>query len=126
MTTSGVQVVSSANITWDPSNLPTAELRGWTPFVALQSRYNMLERTPESDLIPMADAFDLAVVAWGPLAEGRVTGKYLEGGQGRLRDDAAEGIFLHSWSGPDETVDLVVRIAADMGGTPGQGAPTRL
>src|SRR4030088_2177901 len=26
MTTSGVQVVSSANITWDPSNLPTAGL----------------------------------------------------------------------------------------------------
>ncbi len=52
----------------------TAELRGWTPFVALQSRYNMLERTPESDLVPMADAFDLAVVAWGPRAEGRLTG----------------------------------------------------
>ena len=100
----------------------TAELRGWTPFVALQSRYNMLERTPESDLVPMADAFDLAVVAWGPLAEGRLTGKYLEGGQGRLRDDAAEGIFQHSWSGPDETVDLVVRIAGEIGCTPAQVA----
>jgi hypothetical protein len=32
----------------------TAELRGWTSFVALQSRYNMVERTPESDLVPMA------------------------------------------------------------------------
>jgi len=100
----------------------TAELRGWTPFVALQSRYNMLERTPESDLIPMADAFDLAVVAWGPLAEGRLTGKYRAGGQGRLRDDAAEGIFQHSWSGPDETVDLVARIAGDIGCTPAQVA----
>jgi aryl-alcohol dehydrogenase-like predicted oxidoreductase len=70
----------------------------------------------------MADAFDLAVVAWGPLAEGRLTGKYLEGGQGRLRDDAAEGIFQHSWSGPDETVDLVVRIAGDVGCTPAQVA----
>ena len=100
----------------------TAELRGWTPFVALQSRYNMLERTPEGDLVPMADAFDLAVVAWGPLAEGRLTGKYRAGGQGRLRDDAAEGIFQHSWSGPDETVDLVARIAGDIGCTPAQVA----
>ena len=100
----------------------TAELRGWTPFVALQSRYNMLERTPEGDLLPMADAFDLAVVAWGPLAEGRLTGKYREGGQGRLRDDAAEGLFQHSWYGPDETVDLVVRIAGDIGCTPAQVA----
>jgi aryl-alcohol dehydrogenase-like predicted oxidoreductase len=82
----------------------------------------MLERTPESDLVPMADAFDLAVVAWGPLAEGRLTGKYRAGGQGRLRDDAAEGIFQHSWSGPDETVDLVARIAGDIGCTPAQVA----
>ena len=51
-----------------------------------------------------------------------MTGKYLEGGQGRLRDDAAEGIFQHSWSGPDETVDLVVRIAGDIGCTPAQVA----
>ncbi len=108
---------------WEVAEANTAaELRGWTPFVALQSRYNMLERTPESDLVPMAGAFDLAVVAWGPLAEGRLTGKYLEGGQGRLRDDAAEGIFQHSWSGPDETVDLVVRIAGDIGCTPAQVA----
>ena len=100
----------------------TAELRGWTPFVALQSRYNLLERTPESDLVPMANAFDLALVAWGPLAEGRLTGKYLGGDQGRLRDDAAEGIFQHSWSGPDETIDLVVRIAGAIGCTPAQVA----
>jgi aryl-alcohol dehydrogenase-like predicted oxidoreductase len=79
-------------------------------------------RTPEGDLLPMAEAFDLAVVAWGPLAEGRLTGKYREGDQGRLRDDAAEGIFQHSWSDPDETVDLVVRIAADIGCTPAQVA----
>ena len=108
---------------WEVAEANTiAELRGWTPFVALQSRYNMLERTPESDLLPMADAFDLAVVAWGPLAEGRLTGKYRQGGQGRLRDDATEGIFQHSWSGPDETVNLVVRIAGDIGCTPAQVA----
>jgi aryl-alcohol dehydrogenase-like predicted oxidoreductase len=70
----------------------------------------------------MTDTFDLAVVAWGPLAEGRLTGKYRQGGQGRLRDDATEGIFQHSWSGPDETVDLVARVAGDIGCTPAQVA----
>jgi len=100
----------------------TARLAGWTPFVALQSRYNMLERTPESELIPMADAFDLTLVAWGPLAEGRLSGKYLGGGQGRLRADTTEGIFQHSWTGPAETVNLVVNIATDIGCTPPQVA----
>ncbi len=108
---------------WEVAEADTiAELRGWTPFVALQSRYNLLERTPERDLLPMADAFGLAVVAWGPLAEGRLTGKYLDGGQGRLRQDADEELFQHSWNGPDETVRLVLEIAGDLGRTPAQVA----
>jgi len=41
----------------------TAELRGWTPFVALQSRYNLLERTPESDLVPMDSRASAQVAA---------------------------------------------------------------
>jgi aryl-alcohol dehydrogenase-like predicted oxidoreductase len=57
-----------------------AELRGWTPFVGLQIEYNLIERTPERDLMPMARALDLAVVAWSPLASGILSGKYAEGG----------------------------------------------
>ena len=32
-----------------------AELRGWTPFVALQIEYSLIERTPERELLPMAE-----------------------------------------------------------------------
>jgi aryl-alcohol dehydrogenase-like predicted oxidoreductase len=53
-----------------------AELRGWTAFVGLQVEYNLVDRTPERDLIPMARALDLAVVAWSPLASGILSGKY--------------------------------------------------
>ncbi|MGW6281035.1 aldo/keto reductase [Kribbella sp. NPDC055071] len=106
---------------WEIAEADTmAELRGWTAFAGLQARYNLLERTPERDLVPMADAFDLAVVAWGPLAEGRLTGKYLAGGQGRLRTEVAEEIFQHSRSGSDETVRLVVDLAAESGCSPAQ------
>ncbi len=38
-----------------------AQCYGWTPFVALQVEYSLVERTPERDLLPMAKAFDLAV-----------------------------------------------------------------
>jgi len=108
---------------WEVAQANTmAELRGWTPFVGLQSRYNLLERTPERELVPMAGAFDLAIVAWGPLAEGRLTSKYLHGAQGRLGDDEAKEIFHHSRTGPDETVRLVAKIAADIGCTAAQVA----
>ncbi|HEX8647867.1 MAG TPA: aldo/keto reductase [Thermoleophilaceae bacterium] len=62
-----------------------AELRGWTPFVGLQIEYSLAERTVERELVPMAAALDLAVLAWGPLAGGLLTGKYAGGaGEGRL------------------------------------------
>lgn len=53
-----------------------AQCYGWTPFVALQVEYSLVQRTPERDLIPMAKAFDLAVTPWSPLGQGVLTGKY--------------------------------------------------
>ncbi len=55
-----------------------AELRGWSRFVGLQIEYNLIERTPERDLLPMAKAFDLGITPWAPLAGGALTGKYLD------------------------------------------------
>ena len=53
-----------------------AVLRGWSPFVAIQIKYNLLDRTPERDLLPMARALDIGVTAWAPLGGGVLTGKY--------------------------------------------------
>ena len=53
-----------------------ADLRGWSPFVALQIEYSLVERTVEHELIPMAQAFGLGVLPWSPLGGGILTGKY--------------------------------------------------
>ena len=53
-----------------------ADLRGLTAFSALQVEYNLLQRTAERDLLPMANALDIGVTAWSPLAGGLLTGKY--------------------------------------------------
>jgi aryl-alcohol dehydrogenase-like predicted oxidoreductase len=53
-----------------------AVLRGWTPFVALQLRYSLIDRAAERDLLPMARAFDLAVMPWSVLGAGVLSGKY--------------------------------------------------
>ena len=45
-----------------------AELRGWSPFVALQLRYSLIDRAAERDLLPMAREFDLAVTPWSVIA----------------------------------------------------------
>jgi aryl-alcohol dehydrogenase-like predicted oxidoreductase len=53
-----------------------ASLRGWSPFVALQMEYSLIERTVERELIPMARALNLGITAWSPLSRGVLTGKY--------------------------------------------------
>ncbi len=62
-----------------------AEWRGWSPFVGLQIPYSLIERTPERELLPMAEALELTVTPWGTLGGGVLTGKYRRGGA-RPRD----------------------------------------
>lgn len=68
--------VSDAPAWWVAQANTLAELRGWTSFVGLQIEYSLLERTVERDLIPMAKAFGLTVLAWSPLKGGILSGKY--------------------------------------------------
>ena len=63
-----------------------AELMGWSQFVALQVEYSLLQRTPERDLIPMTKHFDMTLTPWAPLAGGALTGKYLRGDKGRIKE----------------------------------------
>ena len=84
--------VSDAAAWWISRANTIAELRGWTSFVGLQIEYSLLERTPERELLPMAQALGLTVTAWSPLASGLLTGKYRisesgvqsEDGKGRM------------------------------------------
>jgi len=68
--------VSDAPAWWIAQANTLASLRGWSPFVGLQIEYSLVERTVERELIPMAKALDLGLVAWSPLAGGVLTGKY--------------------------------------------------
>jgi aryl-alcohol dehydrogenase-like predicted oxidoreductase len=52
-----------------------ADLRGWSPFVALQIPYSVAARAPERELLPMAASLGLALVPWGVLGAGILTGK---------------------------------------------------
>jgi aryl-alcohol dehydrogenase-like predicted oxidoreductase len=62
---------------WQASRMHAiADVRGWTPLVALQIPYNLTERTVERELIPMAAEMGMGVLPWSPLAGGVLTGKY--------------------------------------------------
>lgn len=75
---------------WRVAQMQTlADLRGWSPFVALQIEYSLVERTVEHELLPMAEAMGLGVLPWSPLGGGVLTGKY---DRADLADDNAADV----------------------------------
>jgi aryl-alcohol dehydrogenase (NADP+) len=55
---------------------------GLAEFTVLQPHYNLVERDFERTLLPVADAWDLAVLPYYALAKGFLTGKYRPGAGG--------------------------------------------
>jgi aryl-alcohol dehydrogenase-like predicted oxidoreductase len=116
---------------WQVSRMQTiADLRGWSPLVALQIEYSLIERTVERDLIPMAGELGLGVIPWSPLGSGVLTGKYtrddLDHGGGsagatgtRKNVAAANGALTEHAL---DVADVVTKIAQDLEVTPSQVA----
>ena len=92
-----------------------ADLRGWARFVALQVPYSLADRAVERDLLPMARAFDMAILPWGLLEAGELTGKY-----NRPTDEPKRN------QQPSERnlalADEVMKLAQEIGRTPSQVA----
>ncbi|CAG8577589.1 44842_t:CDS:10 [Gigaspora margarita] len=112
-------VVSSGNM--------LADLRGWSRFIGLQTRYNLLDRSLEFDLQPACAEYDVGIIPWGCVAEGFLTGKH-------TRESIAEKIndksnFRTSAVGRAakkeqnwKILDEVIAIAAEVKRTPVQVA----
>lgn len=94
-----------------------AELRGWAPVVGIQVEYNMIERTADRELLPMAEAHGLGVAFWSPLAGGTLTGKYRKEIDPNSRRALAGGLLVKDEKGERETaiLDEVEAIAKETG-----------
>jgi aryl-alcohol dehydrogenase-like predicted oxidoreductase len=91
------------------------ELRGWSRPAAIQLAYSVSSRDAERELLPMAAGLNLAVLAWGNLNGGILTGKYGEGGAGPRRyGDHSPG------ERPARVASVVREIADGRGATPAQ------
>jgi aryl-alcohol dehydrogenase-like predicted oxidoreductase len=83
-------------------SLWVAKELGLNRFVCEQLAYHLLDRTAEREVIPAARSFGLAVISWGPLCGGLLTGKYTRDDQG------AEG----RWQGGKDNFDRRANAAA--------------
>jgi len=109
--------ISDAPAWWIAQANTLAELRGWTRFVGLQIEYNLVERSVERELVPMAKALGLGVVAWSPLSGGILTGKYHGNGEkqeGRMNVEAMKS-FLPDQKSSDRIVRAVKDVSDQVG-----------
>ncbi len=95
-----------------------ADLRGWSRFIGLQAPYNLLERELEADIFPMARAFDVGVLTWGPLSSGKLTGKHSEG----QTSDTKRMRSVTLTDREAAIIDTTIQIAQETGHTPSQVA----
>ncbi|WP_405161785.1 aldo/keto reductase [Nocardia sp. NBC_01499] len=115
---------------WQVSRMQTiADLRGWSPLVALQIEYSLIQRTVERDLIPMAREMGLGVIPWSPLGSGVLTGKYTRDDLDHEADSSPEGtrknVAAAQGSLTENSLaiaDVVKEVAGEIGKTPAQVA----
>ncbi|MBI4298094.1 MAG: aldo/keto reductase [Chloroflexi bacterium] len=72
----------------------TSRLHSLERFIAVQLRYNMLDRSIEKEVVPCCQAYGIGVVPWGPLASGFLTGKYARSSETPARFSPSSGIYF--------------------------------
>jgi aryl-alcohol dehydrogenase-like predicted oxidoreductase len=100
-----------------------AIFRGWTPLINLQIEYNLLQRTVEADLIPMAQKLGLGVTPWSPLKGGVLTGKHTrQSAASGAKPGRGEWVTRNLSEEAYRVVDVLVAVAREAGCTPSQAA----
>lgn len=104
--------------------------KGYTPYIALQAKYNLVIREPEWELLPVCEENGLGFVVWGPLFGGWLSGRYQRGmtepPEGRIKE-AEKQDWFEKWSRYNvettwKIIDKLMEISARRGKSPAQVA----
>ena len=109
--------ISDAPAWWIAQANTLAHFRGWSPFVGLQIEYSLIERTVERELVPVANALNLGLTAWSPVAGGVLSGKYHGHGSSeasRMSSDMMKG-FMPEQQRADRIVAAVKKVSDETG-----------
>jgi aryl-alcohol dehydrogenase-like predicted oxidoreductase len=99
--------------------LKLSEMHGLPRPVSIQNAFNLINRTFEYGLSEISHRENIGLLAYSPLGFGILTGKYLEGGQGRLTLFPQFGQRYHKLN-VDDAVAAYRVLANEIGITPAQ------
>lgn len=102
-------------------SLTTSERHGLARYVVYQGYYSLIAREYEWELMPLGLDQGVGLMVWSPLAQGQLSGKItrshpISSGRQALTDFEVEHEYLY------DVVDVLVKIAADLGKTVSQVA----
>jgi len=95
-----------------------AQIHSWTPLVALQIEYSLIERTVEGELIPMARELGLGVTPWSPLRGGALSGKYTRENAQTVKADRGDRVTAYLTDKNYLLIDELIAIGRELGTTP--------
>jgi aryl-alcohol dehydrogenase-like predicted oxidoreductase len=90
----------------------TAAQHGWTPFISMQNRYNLLYREEEREMIPLCSDLGVGVLPYSPLARGLLAGARPDGApSARAQSDPLRADSVEP--GDTEVIASVERLARE-------------
>ncbi|SCW34259.1 Predicted oxidoreductase [Sphingobium faniae] len=100
------------------------DLRGLAPISCMQLEYSLVQRSIEREHIPLAQAHDIGIMAWSPLAGGLLSGKYTGGAAaGDVGPRRMDSMRLQPLDARNRAIATTVGdIARDLGVAPSQVA----
>ncbi|MFD0716320.1 aldo/keto reductase [Paenibacillus sp. GCM10027626] len=92
-----------------------AEHNGWTRFVAMENRLNLLYREEEREMLPLCKDEGVGVTPYLPLAAGRLTRDWNEQTSRSKKDQVAKALFIKTEEADRKVAERVAEVAANRG-----------
>ena len=100
----------------------TADLHGWTRFVAMQNHLNVAYREEEREMLPLCIHQGVGVVPWSPLARGFLAGNRTREKEGSTTRAKSDTLAQEYYFAPEDfdVLDRVIQVAEGHGVKPAQ------
>jgi aryl-alcohol dehydrogenase-like predicted oxidoreductase len=107
---------ASSMYAWQFSKaLYTADLNGWTRFITMQDHLNLLNREEEREMLPLCLDQEIGVLAWSPLARGRLTRDWNQSTDRMESDLYGKALYASTDEADRRVVECVSKIASERG-----------
>ncbi|AIQ40926.1 aldo/keto reductase [Paenibacillus sp. FSL R5-0912] len=93
----------------------TAERNGWTRFMAMENRLNLLYREEEREMLPLCKDQGVGITPYLPLAAGRLTRDWDQRTERSDNDQVAKAMFIRTEEADRKVAQRVAEVAANRG-----------